>query len=573
MPSTSQLLDTTGLPFGVVVQPFAPQRYDEAPIPLVSNWVAGQSAFDPPPPPSGDEDAGPPRCDKCRGYINPWVTFIDGGRRWRCNLCGSDTPVSQLYYAPMAPTGLRVDHHERPELQHGTVDFLVPKEYWFPQPSGSILEDASDALTGAGDALATTGADLLGALQSSLGQGHTPSRGNTPQPGHKHKPKHEERLRRPVPLGRVFIIDVSAPSAGRTIVREVCEGIRKSLYGEKKEADGEAEDAEEDEVLIGKGERVAFVTAGQTVGFWNISPALATPQLLVVSDLDDMFCPLIGGFLVDPVESRTQVEALLTMLPDLYERQPDGTACAIGAAVQGALHGLKNCGGQVNIFLSGMPQLGPGKLKPRDDLNTSGTDKEKTLFTPADSFWRTTADELAESGVGVNTFVFPDQAMDLASVGALSAVTGGETFFHPKFNPVRDREGLADELKRIITAETAYNAMARIRCSNGLRVTEHNGNFFQRSMTDLEFGTLDESKAFTATIRHEGQKLDDRQNAFIQVATLYTSANGERRVRLLNLSFPVASLIGNVFRFADFDASVVLFYREGESSCWCFANL
>lgn len=252
------------------------------------------------------------------------------------------------------------------------------------------------------------------------------------------------------------------------------------------------------------------------------------------------------------------------MLPDLYERQPDGTACAIGAAVQGALHGLRSSGGQINIFLSGMPQLGPGKLKPRDDLNASGTDKEKALFSPADPFWRTTADELAECGVGVNTFVFPEQAMDLASVGALSAVTGGETFFHPKFNPVRDRDGLSDELKRVVTAETAYNAIVRIRCSNGLRVSEHNGNFFQHNMTDLEFGTLDEAKAFTATLRHEGHKLDDRQSAYVQVAALYTSASGERRVRLLNLSFPVASLIGNVFRYADFDASVVMFFRDGK---------
>jgi protein transport protein SEC24 len=380
------------------------------------------------------------------------------------------------------------------------------------------------------------------------------------------KKEGQRRYRRPVPLGRVFVLDVSTPAVQRGIVREVCEAIRRGIYGEKKEKEGEGEDEDDDddEPLIGKGERVAFITVGQYVGFWNLAAALASPQLLVVSDLDDMYTPLHGGFLVDPVASRSQVEQLLTLVPNMYEAQPDGPSCAIGAAIKGALCGLRSFGGQINFFLSGLPVIGPGKLKPREEQSLAGTDKEKTLFAPNDAFWRNTADELAECGVGVNTFVFPDQACDLATVGILSATTGGEMFFHPKFQPVRDRDALSDEIKRVIVRETAYNATVRIRCSNGLRVSEHTGAFYQRSLTDLEIGTLDESKAFTATIKHEGHKLDERQMAYVQVATLYTSASGERRVRVLNASYSISGLIGNVFRYADFDASVVMLYKEGE---------
>lgn len=90
VPSNSQLLDTTALPLGMIIQPFAQLRYDEAPIALVSNWISGQSAFDQPQPRTEGEtgDDGPPRCEKCRGYINPYVRWTDGGRRWGCNLCG-----------------------------------------------------------------------------------------------------------------------------------------------------------------------------------------------------------------------------------------------------------------------------------------------------------------------------------------------------------------------------------------------------------------------------------------------------------------------------------------------------
>lgn len=33
---------------------------------------------------------GPIRCRRCKGYINPGVAFIDGGRRFICNLCKCD---------------------------------------------------------------------------------------------------------------------------------------------------------------------------------------------------------------------------------------------------------------------------------------------------------------------------------------------------------------------------------------------------------------------------------------------------------------------------------------------------
>ncbi len=220
-------------------------------------------------------------------------------------------------------------------------------------------------------------------------------------------------------------------------------------------------------------------------------------------------------------------------------------------------------GGQITLFLSALPTLGPGKLTPRDDPTTYNTDKERSLFSTADPFWRLTAEEAAECGVGINVFLFPEQYTDVASVGILSSITSGEVFFHPKFQPVRDRDSLYDEIKRVVTKETVYNATIRIRCSNGLRVSDHIGNYYQRSLTDLEFGTLDDGKAFAAVLRHEGQRLDDRQPAYVQVAALYTSSSGERRVRCLNMSFSTTSLIGNVFRFADLDTSVTVFIKDG----------
>ncbi|EIW66261.1 hypothetical protein TREMEDRAFT_35099 [Tremella mesenterica DSM 1558] len=564
IPTNSQLLETTALPLGLIVQPFAPLRYDEAPVPLVSNWTVGQSAFATS---QQGDNIGPPRCDKCRAYINPHVRWVEGGRKWTCNLCSAINPLPDAYFCHLSPSGQRLDHDERPELLHGTVDFAVPQEYWSEQALGSLLDTAVDNsaanLASAGDALATTAVDLLGGLQNSLGQ--SALRQPSPAHGHKKKGADERSVRRPRPLGRVFVVDVTGPSAQNGVVREVCDGIRRALYGQRRSEDSNGDETEADEGVIGDEEQVAIVSFAESVGFWNLSPSLPAPSLMVVSDLDDMFVPLIDGFLVSPRHSRTQIESLLDLLPSIAGSQPEGNQPAAGAAVRGALAGLRMRGGQINLFLASLPTLGPGKLDRREDPTVQNTDKERTLFTSADPFWRNTSEELAEAGVGCNVFFFPQQYIDVASVGTLCSVTGGEAFFHPKFSPVRDRETLQDELKRVCTRETVYNATVRIRCSTGLRVADHIGNFYQRSLTDLEFGTIDDAKAFAAVLRHDGHKLDERSMAYVQVAVLYTSANGERRVRCLNLSLAMTALIGNVFRFADLDASVTLFMKDAVS--------
>lgn len=250
------------------------------------------------------------------------------------------------YFSHLAPNGQRLDHHDRPELLHGTIDFPVPKSYWAEQPR-SLLDSATDntaaSLAGATDALTSTAADLLGGLQSSLGQ----SRGPSPAPGakeakekEKERKKEERRLRKPQPLNRVFVIDVTGPSVSRGIVKEVCEAIRRGLYGSKAPVNGNEDGEEADEDIIGAGERIGIVTVAETVGFWNLSSSMSGPSLMVVSDLEDMFVPLASGFLADPAESKSQVETLLDMLPRMYEIEHQGNRVAAGSAIRGALEGL-----------------------------------------------------------------------------------------------------------------------------------------------------------------------------------------------------------------------------------------
>ena len=64
-------------------------------------------------------DAGPIRCIRCRAYINPFFSFLDGGRSFQCNLCGMVNPTPSECFCELDQNGYRRDHAERRELCRG----------------------------------------------------------------------------------------------------------------------------------------------------------------------------------------------------------------------------------------------------------------------------------------------------------------------------------------------------------------------------------------------------------------------------------------------------------------------
>ena len=61
--------------------------------------------------------AGVVRCDSCRAYINPFVQFMEGGRSWKCNMCGKVNQVKKQYFCHLDGSGKRMDLADRPELR------------------------------------------------------------------------------------------------------------------------------------------------------------------------------------------------------------------------------------------------------------------------------------------------------------------------------------------------------------------------------------------------------------------------------------------------------------------------
>ncbi|KAF9427642.1 COPII coat Sec23p-Sfb3p heterodimer component [Podila epigama] len=462
IPSTEELLNTAQLPMGLIIQPLAKLRIDEAPIDTVDFG-----------------DSGPARCRRCKAYINPYMIFTNGGRSFVCNMCSFENEVDPNYFCNLDMNGRRLDLDQRPELRNGTIEFAVPKEYWNKTPA---------------------------------------------------------------PVAYVFAIDVSWNSIQSGMLAQAVEGIKNAIWDENGVS------------RLVPGALIGILTFDKNIHFYNLAPGLEQAQMMVVPDVNDVFVPLSDGFLVSPENSHDLVVSLLDMLPQLFAENKT-TEPVIGAVVQAVRMALENRGGKLMIFQTSLPTFGPGALKHRDDSKLYGTDKERTLYAPQDDFYRKLAEQCVDAGLSIDLFLFPNAYIDVATLGCLSSITGGETLMFPNFNAPRDGAKLGGNIAKILSRPYGLNALMRVRCSAGLRITEHFGNFHMKNSTDLELAGIDSEKAFGVLVKHDG-KLDEKTEASFQVALLYTTADGFRRVRVHNFSTPVASLLGNVFRWADMDTTI-----------------
>ncbi|KAL2257209.1 hypothetical protein VTK26DRAFT_509 [Humicola hyalothermophila] len=146
VPTSNSLLKKSKLPFALVIQPYAALHDLDDPVPIIQDQVIS-------------------RCRRCRSYINPFVTFLDHGHRWRCNMCNLTNDVPQAFDWDAAAQKT-VERWQRHELNHAVVEFVAPQEYMVrpPQPLVYLfLFDVSYAAVSTG-LLATSARTILDSL-------------------------------------------------------------------------------------------------------------------------------------------------------------------------------------------------------------------------------------------------------------------------------------------------------------------------------------------------------------------------------------------------------------------------
>ncbi|KAM5170338.1 protein transport protein Sec24A [Mantella aurantiaca] len=353
----------------------------------------------------------------------------------------------------------------------------------------------------------------------------------------------EYMLRPPQPPVYLFMFDVSHNAIETGYLDTVCQTLLDNL-----------------EWLPGNTRtKVAFITYDSTIHFYSLQEGLSQPQMLVVSDIDDIFIPMPENLLVNLNECKELVQDLLKNLPQMFTKSSE-TQSALGPALQAAYKLISPTGGRISVFQTQLPTIGAGALKPREEPNQKSTAKDIHNLTPATDFYKKLALDCSGQQVAVDLFLLSGRYSDLASLGCISRYSAGSIYYyrayHSQHNPVQV-EKLQKELKRYLTRKIGFEAVMRIRCTKGLSIHTFHGNFFVRSTDLLSLPNVNPDAGYAVQMSVE-ENLTDTPLVSFQSALLYTSSKGERRIRVHTMCLPVVSALSDVYAGTDVQAVIGL---------------
>ncbi|KAM8848153.1 protein transport protein Sec24B [Synchiropus picturatus] len=350
-------------------------------------------------------------------------------------------------------------------------------------------------------------------------------------------------LRPPQPAVYLFVLDVSHNAVEAGYLRYFCESLMENL----------------DRLPGDSRMKVGFLTFDSTIHFYNLQEGLSQPQMLVVSDIDDVFIPSHDSLMVNLKESKELVTDLLKSLPGMFSQSRE-THSALGPALQAAFKLMSPTGGRISVFQTQLPSVGAGLLQSREDPSQRSNTKGVQHLGPATDFYKKFALDCSGQQIGVDLFLLSSQYSDLASLACISKYSAGSIFYYPAFHHIHNLtqlEKFQKDLERYLTRKIGFEAVMRIRCTKGLSIHTFHGNFFVRSTDLLSLANVNPDSAFAVQMSIE-DSLADSSLACFQAALLYTSSKGKRRIRVHTMCLPVVSQLSDVYAGADVQAITCL---------------
>lgn len=451
IPNTNSLLKKSKLPLALSIRPFTSLTGDCG-VPVVGDTTIA-------------------RCRRCRAYINPFISFVEGGHRWRCNLCNlvNETPQgfdwNQVENKP-------ADRYQRAELNHAVVDFIAPMEYM---------------------------------------------------------------VRAPQSLAYVFLIDTSFASVTAGLVgttaRIILEALDRIPNSDRRT-------------------KVAFIGVDSSLHYFQMTPNSPEAKMLVVGDLEEPFLPSPNDLLVSLDQCRPAIENLLSRFNDMFASTQNGSN-AMGPALKAADKLIGNTGGRVICLMSTLPNLGEGKLVPREDPKLLGTPNEGKLLQTQSAFYKSFAVECSKNQISIDMFLFSNQYQDVASLSCLPRYTAGTTHFYPSWNANvhEDVHKFGSEFTKHLSQEVALEAVLRVRGNTGLRMNNFYGNFFNRSSDLCAFPSFPRDQGYVVEVAID--ETIEKKFITLQAGVLHSTCHGERRIRVMTLCLPVTNNLSELYASAD----------------------
>jgi protein transport protein SEC24 len=94
----------------------------------------------------------------------------------------------------------------------------------------------------------------------------------------------------------------------------------------------------------------------------------------------------------------------------------------------------------------------------------------------------------------------------------------------------------------------------KVRTSTGIKAIDYLGNINMYG-TDVEMAGVQKQTSMCVELKHE-DKLNENAKIYVQMALLYTSLGGQRRIRIHNLSLTVCTQYSQMFSSCELDVLI-----------------
>lgn len=480
IPSTSKLLVRCRLPLGLVMHPFR----DLSSLNTINSTVIV-------------------RCRSCRTYINPFVQFIDSGRRWRCNVCFLANAIpDDFYYDPGTQT--YGDPARRPEIRSATVEFIAPSEYM---------------------------------------------------------------LRPPQPATYLFCFDVSHNAISTGYLKFVCECLKTlldRLPGDSRRQIGflTFDSAIHFYKLYGETMKAMIcpdltdVFLPDCEGLINrIEDSLEVLREFL-SKLPDTFASTnnTGNCL------GSTLQAALKLIGATGGRITVFNTCLPNVGV-GALHMREEPNDRNSVDVK---HLGPcTDFYKTLALDCAAQQVAVDIFVFNSQYCDIATIAGASRFSGGNVYHYPGFYYPSGSTEASDSPTSKfeSNSLHKSTNvtssiPINkddswiEVERFRRDFDRYLTRKIGFEAVMRIRCTHGLSIQAFHGSFFVRSTDLMSLPNINPDAGFAVQLDLV-ENMDKCSTVCCQAAVLYTSSKGDRRIRVHTLCLPVVHTPVEVFQGAD----------------------
>ena len=154
--------------------------------------------------------------------------------------------------------------------------------------------------------------------------------------------------------------------------------------------------------------------------------------------------------------------------------------------------------------------------------------------------------------------------------------------------------GFLNDLKNNLSRPVVFDAIMRVRTSTGVRPCDFYGSFYMANTTDTELASLNADMAIACKsfflifspinwkvianfipnlcsplpgeIKYD-DKLTEEDGVYVQVALLFTSCSGQRRLRIINLSLNTGTAMADMYRNCKSD---FILLKKKASVIWTF---